>query len=53
LPSLKRKVNKIKGNSQRMREASMNMERRVKRRKRHQSKQLKKNPKDHQTNKFY
>ena len=52
--SLKRRANKIRGNSLRMRKVSTNMERRAKRKKIHHNyKQLKRNPKDHQTNKLY
>jgi hypothetical protein len=51
--SLKRKANKIRGKTQTKREVSMNMERRAKRRKIYQNYLLKRNPRDHQTNKFY
>ncbi len=52
--SLKRRANKIRGSSLRMRKVSTNMVLRAKRKKIHQNyKQLKRNPKDHQTNKLY
>jgi hypothetical protein len=51
--SLKRRANKIRGTTQTKREVSMNMERRAKRRKIHQNYLLKRNPRDHLTNKFY
>jgi len=53
LLNLKRRANKIKGTNLKMREVSTNMERRVKRRKIHHNYPLKRNLKDHQTNKFY
>jgi hypothetical protein len=53
LLSLKRRANKIRGTTQTKREVSMNIVRRVKRRKIHQNYLLKRNPRDHLTNKIY